>query len=85
MFGQWPVSLAEAALGQLMVSFNKTSAKEVYTESPVLCSCLLYSHTFVKMDLFQQACWGPDATDNSQMQSLRQLPSYESSPFCPFP
>lgn len=69
MFGQWPVSLAEATLGQLMVSFDKTSAKEVYAESPVLCSCPLYSHTSLKLDLFRWACWGLDATDNSQMPS----------------
>lgn len=75
MSGQWPVSLAEATLGKLMVSFDKTSAKEVYAESPVLCSCPFYSHTFLKLDMFQRACWGLDATDNSQMQSLRQLPS----------
>lgn len=43
-FGEWPVSLAEATLGQLMVSSNKTSAKEpretVVCRGP--CSLLLF-------------------------------------------
>lgn len=71
------MSLAEATLGQLVVSFNETSAKEpgetAYAESPVLCSCSLYSHAFLKLEVFQWVFWGLDVIGSSQMQSLRQL------------
>lgn len=39
MFGEWTVSLAEATLGQLMVSFDRTSVKEPGETG--VCSLLL--------------------------------------------
>lgn len=57
VFGEWPMRITEAILGQLMVSFDKTSLREPgdtgICREPYFLLPPLYSHAVLKLDMFQ--------------------------------